>query len=278
MPDHHEVLDAGQVLVDARVLTGQADDAANRRGVLDDVDPADQGGALLRAEQGREDADGGGLAGAVRAEHAENASFGYFEIDAGERLGLAESLGEAVGLDCQCHGSLLECLIRDCQEAAVRPLSPAVGDCQRGATLVSCASACFFFAAATRSNSQPSPSRSSSSAESSSFRKSQAMKNTQKPSAMPIHRYRSYADQFHVDLPDRTWPDTVIDAAPMWCAVDLRDGNQALIDPMSPERKRIMFDSARAIGLQADRGRIPVRQPDRLRLRPHADRGGHDPG
>ena len=68
------------------------------------------------------------------------------------------------------------------------------------------------------------------------------MKNTQKPSAMPIHRYRSYADQFHVDLPDRTWPDTVIDAAPLWCAVDLRDGNQALIDPMSPERKRIMFD------------------------------------
>ena len=42
--------------------------------------------------------------------------------------------------------------------------------------------------------------------------------------------------------PDRTWPDKVVDRAPMWCAVDLRDGNQALIDPMSPARKRRMFD------------------------------------
>ena len=68
------------------------------------------------------------------------------------------------------------------------------------------------------------------------------MKNTQKPSGMPIHRYRPYAEQFPTDLPDRSWPSQVIDRAPMWCAVDLRDGNQALIDPMSPERKRIMFD------------------------------------
>jgi 2-isopropylmalate synthase len=56
---------------------------------------------------------------------------------------------------------------------------------------------------------------------------------------MPFHRYRPYAT---VDLPDRTWPSTRIEKAPRWCAVDLRDGNQALIDPMSPERKRIMFD------------------------------------
>ncbi len=68
------------------------------------------------------------------------------------------------------------------------------------------------------------------------------MKNTQKPSAMPTHKYRPYHEQFAVDLPDRTWPSKRITAAPMWCAVDLRDGNQALIDPMSPERKRIMFD------------------------------------
>jgi 2-isopropylmalate synthase len=59
---------------------------------------------------------------------------------------------------------------------------------------------------------------------------------------MPIHRYRSYSEQFPTDLPDRSWPSKVITAAPMWCAVDLRDGNQALIDPMSPERKRIMFE------------------------------------
>ncbi|MCR2792824.1 2-isopropylmalate synthase [Microbacterium sp. zg.Y625] len=68
------------------------------------------------------------------------------------------------------------------------------------------------------------------------------MDNTQKPSGMPIHKYRAYQDQFRVDLPDRTWPGNRITTAPRWCAVDLRDGNQALIDPMSPERKRIMFE------------------------------------
>jgi len=68
------------------------------------------------------------------------------------------------------------------------------------------------------------------------------MENTQQPSAMPIHRYRPYHEQLRVELPDRTWPDRRITKAPRWCAVDLRDGNQALIDPMSPERKRIMFD------------------------------------
>ncbi|NQX13636.1 2-isopropylmalate synthase [Microbacteriaceae bacterium VKM Ac-2855] len=68
------------------------------------------------------------------------------------------------------------------------------------------------------------------------------MKNTQKPSGMPIHKYVPYQEQISVELPDRTWPSKRITEAPRWCAVDLRDGNQALIDPMSPERKRIMFD------------------------------------
>jgi 2-isopropylmalate synthase len=68
------------------------------------------------------------------------------------------------------------------------------------------------------------------------------MKNTQKPSAMPVHKYRPFHEQIRVELPDRTWPSKRITEAPRWCAVDLRDGNQALIDPMSPERKRIMFD------------------------------------
>lgn len=68
------------------------------------------------------------------------------------------------------------------------------------------------------------------------------MENTQRPSGMPIHKYRPYHEQIRVELPDRTWPDRRITSAPRWCAVDLRDGNQALIDPMSPERKRIMFD------------------------------------
>lgn len=68
------------------------------------------------------------------------------------------------------------------------------------------------------------------------------MQNNQKPSDMPTQKYRSYNEQIKVHLPDRTWPDARITTAPRWCAVDLRDGNQALIDPMSPERKRIMFD------------------------------------
>ncbi len=67
--------------------------------------------------------------------------------------------------------------------------------------------------------------------------------NTQRASSMPVSRYRSFAEEVEpVTLPDRTWPDKVVGTAPMWCAVDLRDGNQALIDPMSPARKRRMFD------------------------------------
>jgi 2-isopropylmalate synthase len=67
--------------------------------------------------------------------------------------------------------------------------------------------------------------------------------NTQRGSSMPVSRYRSFADEVEpIRLADRSWPDRVIDKAPLWCAVDLRDGNQALIDPMSPARKRRMFD------------------------------------
>lgn len=67
------------------------------------------------------------------------------------------------------------------------------------------------------------------------------MKNNQKPSKMPYGRYQPFHEQIKVDLPDRTWPTKRIEVAPRWCAVDLRDGNQALIDPMSPERKLKMF-------------------------------------
>ena len=67
--------------------------------------------------------------------------------------------------------------------------------------------------------------------------------NPQRSSAMPVHRYLQFADEVEkVSVPDRTWPDKVTTKAPLWCAVDLRDGNQALIDPMSPARKRRMFD------------------------------------
>lgn len=63
--------------------------------------------------------------------------------------------------------------------------------------------------------------------------------NTQRPSGMPVHRYRPFPP---IDLPDRTWPSAQITQAPRWLSTDLRDGNQALIDPMSPERKHRMFD------------------------------------
>ena len=68
------------------------------------------------------------------------------------------------------------------------------------------------------------------------------MIHPQQPSGMPVTKYVPFQDQIAVDLPDRTWPTQVISKAPRWCAVDLRDGNQALIDPMSPDRKKRMFD------------------------------------
>jgi 2-isopropylmalate synthase len=72
---------------------------------------------------------------------------------------------------------------------------------------------------------------------------SQAFPPQQCPSGMPVGRYSTYESLGLVpNLTDRTWPARVIDAAPQWCAVDLRDGNQALIDPMSPERKKRMFN------------------------------------
>src|SRR5881398_1273147 len=59
------------------------------------------------------------------------------------------------------------------------------------------------------------------------------------------HRYVPFAP---IDIPDRTWPTRVITSPPKWCSVDLRDGNQALIDPMDAERKRRMFDLLVRIG------------------------------
>ena len=61
----------------------------------------------------------------------------------------------------------------------------------------------------------------------------------QQPSPMPYTRYRAFPP---IDLPDRTWPNATITRAPRWLSTDLRDGNQALIDPMSPARKMTMFD------------------------------------
>jgi 2-isopropylmalate synthase len=63
--------------------------------------------------------------------------------------------------------------------------------------------------------------------------------NNQKSSPMKFQRYQEFTP---IDLKDRSWPNKKITKAPRWCAVDLRDGNQALIDPMTPARKRKMFE------------------------------------
>jgi 2-isopropylmalate synthase len=64
---------------------------------------------------------------------------------------------------------------------------------------------------------------------------------------MPFDKYRAFVP---LELPDRTWPDKKHTKAPRWCAVDLRDGNQALIDPMDPVRKRRMFETLVAMGFK----------------------------
>lgn len=74
------------------------------------------------------------------------------------------------------------------------------------------------------------------------------MKNYQQASPMPVHKYQPFDQQIEVSLPDRTWPNKTIQQAPRWCAVDLRDGNQALIDPMDTDRKLAMFKLLVAMG------------------------------
>lgn len=65
--------------------------------------------------------------------------------------------------------------------------------------------------------------------------------------SMPFHKYRPFQP---IDLPDRQWPSRTITKAPIWCSVDLRDGNQALIEPMGPERKRRMFNTLVKLGFK----------------------------
>jgi len=64
---------------------------------------------------------------------------------------------------------------------------------------------------------------------------------------MNFRKYKAFAP---IDLPNRQWPNRVIDKAPLWCSVDLRDGNQALVEPMGPERKRRMFDLLVRLGFK----------------------------
>jgi 2-isopropylmalate synthase len=82
----------------------------------------------------------------------------------------------------------------------------------------------------------------------------------QQPSPMAFDKYRA---TIPVDLPDRTWPDRRLTKAPRWCSVDLRDGNQALIDPMDLERKNVMFDHLVEMGFKEIEVGFPsASQPD----------------
>ncbi|HLZ47466.1 MAG TPA: 2-isopropylmalate synthase [Candidatus Limnocylindria bacterium] len=69
------------------------------------------------------------------------------------------------------------------------------------------------------------------------------------PRAMPFGKYRPFRP-LPAGLPDRTWPDRRIERAPLWCSVDLRDGNQALIDPMDPARKLRLWDTLVGMGFK----------------------------
>jgi 2-isopropylmalate synthase len=80
------------------------------------------------------------------------------------------------------------------------------------------------------------------------------------PKKMPFEKYRPFVP---IVLKDRTWPDVVIDKAPRWCSVDLRDGNQALIDPMDPARKLKMFTELVKMGFKEIEVGFPAAsQPD----------------
>jgi 2-isopropylmalate synthase len=68
------------------------------------------------------------------------------------------------------------------------------------------------------------------------------VRSAQHPTAMPVRKYQPFGGLAAYDLSDRTWPSRTITAAPRWLSTDLRDGNQALIEPMDPRRKRRMFD------------------------------------
>ena len=72
----------------------------------------------------------------------------------------------------------------------------------------------------------------------------------QQPSGMPFAKYRPFLDVATIDLPDRTWPDKCITAAPRWLSTDLRDGNQSLIEPMGPQAKRAIFDLLVSMGFK----------------------------
>ena len=99
----------------------------------------------------------------------------------------------------------------------------------------------------------------------------------QRPSRMPYRRYRSYHSMLPVDLPDRTWPTRQIDDGAALVRGRPARRQPGADRPDVPRAEAADVPAAGAHGLQGDRGRLPRRQPDRLRVRPAAHRAGHDP-
>ena len=82
------------------------------------------------------------------------------------------------------------------------------------------------------------------------------------PKKMPFHKYVPFRP-LPLRIPDRQWPDRQIEKAPLWCSVDLRDGNQALVDPMDPGRKLRMFEALVLMGFKEIEVGFPAAsQPD----------------
>ena len=98
---------------------------------------------------------------------------------------------------------------------------------------------------------------------------------TQTAHMQATSKYSAYPP---VDIPDRTWPTKAIEHAPIWCSVDLRDGNQALIDPMGHDRKARMYRLLLDMGFREIEIGFPVRLADRLRLRPLVHRARRHAG
>jgi 2-isopropylmalate synthase len=104
------------------------------------------------------------------------------------------------------------------------------------------------------------------------------MIHPQQPSGMPISKYVPFHKQIPVELPDRTWPHQVMTTAPRWCAVDLRDGNQALIDPMNAERKMRMFKLLVGMGYKEIEVGFPSASQTDFDFVRELIEGGHVPG
>ncbi len=104
------------------------------------------------------------------------------------------------------------------------------------------------------------------------------MIHPQQTSGMPFHKYQPFHEQIPFELPDRTWPTKRIEAAPRWCAVDLRDGNQALIDPMNSERKLRMFQLLVKMGYKEIEVGFPSASQTDFDFCRELIEGGHIPG